>query len=77
MVTTGELSRAGGKAVVGTDPPTLYSAESTSSQSLAAALSTLAMSQARSILPTILHEASTPQLGTTMDGHHPDDHPWI
>jgi hypothetical protein len=61
MVTIRELSRAGGKAVVGTDLPTPYSTESTSSQSLAAALSTLAMSQARSTLLTILHEASIPQ----------------
>jgi hypothetical protein len=45
MVTIGELLRAGGKAAAGTDPPTPSSAESMGSQSLVAALSTLAMSQ--------------------------------
>jgi hypothetical protein len=60
MVTIRELSRAGGKATAGTDPPTPSSAESMGPQSLVAALSTLTMSQARTTLPTIRHEASTP-----------------
>jgi len=61
MATIKGLSRAGGKATVGTNPPIPSSTESTSSQSLTAALSTLVMSQAKSTLPTIHHKVSTPQ----------------
>jgi hypothetical protein len=61
MATTGESLKASRKAKAGTGPPTQSFAGSTSSQSLAAALSIPAMSQVNSTLLTIHHEASTPQ----------------
>jgi hypothetical protein len=59
--TTGESSKDGGKAAAETDPPIPFFVESTSYQPLAAALSTLVTSQAKSTRPTIHHEASTRQ----------------
>jgi hypothetical protein len=61
MATIKESSRDGGKVEVRISPPTPSSTESTAFHSLADALSTLAMSQARTTQLTNHHEASTPQ----------------